>query len=658
MVARFLSSLPVPQAGLPQRTTIAHLPALDGLRGLAVIGVLFFHDDRLRGGYLGVDLFFVLSGFLITSLLVAEQRKSGRIDLRAFWIRRARRLFPAVLAILPAVALYAAVLARPGELGRIRGDAVATLAYFANWRSIFAGKSYWDLFNAPSPLEHTWSLAIEEQFYVVWPLLAFFVLRRSRGSARPLLVVSLGLAALSAVAMGLLFTTDNPSRAYLGTDTRGAAILVGAALACVLGTSKAAAPGPEAPWRARALDLAGLIAAVGLGVAWVKLDGQSPFLYRGGFWLTEGAVLILIACAAQGPKSLVARAFSITPLRWAGLVSYGVYLWHWPLFVVLTRERVGLGGWGLTALRLGATFAVAVVSYRFLEQPIRKHGITFGRPIVVVPAATAAAVLCIVLATRGATLESAVAVAGVPGPAVPPSPGNSAGVEYADIRALAPASVLSTGTLRVLVVGDSVAVALGDRLRFVQSSGNAAVAVRALGDCSILDEQLVTRSLNNRRHDGGDCDAQWAADVAELHPDVVLVVLGGGFFAPVEIDGKWQSACEAGWHEAYLKELTRQVKMLAGQGGRVAVARVPYPVGHWASEKWNRATDCFNAMLGEVAAAVPGVVLLPLKEQICPGKDDESCVLVSQGAQIRPDGMHFEGLGGEEIARWVLTRLR
>src|SRR5262249_46993653 len=151
---------------------IQHLPALDGLRGAAVIGVLFFHDDRLRGGYLGVDLFFVLSGFLITSLLVAEQRAAGRIDLRAFWVRRARRLFPAVLALMPAVALYAALLAAPSELATIRADALATLGYAANWRSIFAGKSYWDLFNAPSPLEHTWSLAIEEQFYVAWPLFA------------------------------------------------------------------------------------------------------------------------------------------------------------------------------------------------------------------------------------------------------------------------------------------------------------------------------------------------------------------------------------------------------------------------------------------------------------------------------------------------------
>jgi peptidoglycan/LPS O-acetylase OafA/YrhL len=661
---------PTEQSAAPQRrATLTHLPALDGLRGAAVIGVLFFHDDRLRGGYLGVDLFFVLSGFLITSLLVAEQRATGRVDLRAFWIRRARRLFPAVLSLMPGVALYARLFAKPSELARIRGDGVATLLYFANWRSIFAGKSYWDLFSAPSPLEHTWSLAIEEQFYVVWPLLSFFVLRRARAGTRALFVVSVVLALASAAAMLLLYDPDSTSRAYMGTDTRGASILAGAALACALSPrgpiasagavrAQSVPMGPQAapnPGALRALDVAGFVAMVGLGVAWATMDGQGAFLYHGGFWLTEAAVLVLIACAAQDKKSLVAKVFSIAPLRGMGLVSYGVYLWHWPLFVVLTSQRVGFGGWKLTALRLAATLAVALVSYRWLEQPIRKRGITFGRPAVVVPLATAAAVLCLFVGTRAGALPPpgapAIAAPGISffGPSAPYN---------ADITALPAASAVPEGTVRVLVVGDSVAVALGDRLRFVQESGRAKVAVRAVGDCNVLDEQYPTKSLNNRRHDGGDCDAHWSADVAELRPDVILVILGGGFFAPVEIGGKWRVACEKEWHDAYRAELERNAKLLGAHGGRVVLVKVPYPVDHWASEKWDKATDCFDAMLGEVAAAVPGVKLLPLKEKLCPGTDSASCTLTSQGAPVRPDGMHFEGLGGEEIARWALSQLR
>lgn len=643
-----MSSHPRDDSGSPRKPTIAHLPALDGLRGAAVVGVLFFHDDRLRGGYLGVDLFFVLSGFLITSLLLAEHRASGRVDLKAFWIRRARRLFPAVLALVPAVALYALFFAKPSELGRIRGDGIATLAYFANWRTIFAGKSYWDLFNAPSPFEHTWSLSIEEQFYVVWPLLAFLVLRRSKSSPKALLAVAVTLALASAAAMWVLFDPDRSSRVYMGTDTRGASILAGAALACLI----SGRPPIEGRGKLRALDAAGFAALIGLGVAWATIDGQSRFLYRGGFWLAEAAVLVLIVCAAQDRRSLVARVFSIAPLRWMGLVSYGVYLWHWPLYVVLSKQRMGFDGWGLTALRLAATLALALVSYRFLEQPIRKRGVTFGPPALVVPASVAASVACLLLATRAVPQPGAPALASEP--IFPPI-----FASYNDrIRELPAKDAVPEGTRRVLVVGDSVAVALGDRLRYMQDTGKAKVAVRALGDCNALDEQHPTKSLNNRRHDGGDCDSKWAADVAELRPDVTLVVLGGGFFAPVEIGGAWRVACDEEWHDAFVAELSRDVKVLGAHGGEVVLARVPYPVEHWASERWDRATDCWNALVDEVAAASPGVKVLPLKEELCPGKDHTSCILKSKGALIRPDGMHFEGLGAEEIARWTLGRLR
>ncbi|MEZ4295185.1 MAG: acyltransferase [Polyangiaceae bacterium] len=636
-----------------RRPTIPHLPALDGLRGAAVLGVLFFHDDHLPGGYLGVDLFFVLSGFLITSLLLAEHRAAGRIDLSAFWIRRARRLFPAVLALIPVVALYAAFLAKPAEVARIRADGVATLAYFANWRSIFAGKSYWDLFNAPSPLEHTWSLSIEEQFYVVWPLLTALVLRRARKSPpRALLLVSLLLAAASAAAMWLLFDPDRTSRAYMGTDTRGTSILLGAALACLL---------TERPPLARksallALDLAGLAALAGLAVAWITLEGKSPFLYHGGFWLTELAVLVLIFCAVQGSRSRIATLFSIPPLRWMGLISYGLYLWHWPLYCLLTRQRTSLSGLPLTALRLAATLAISYLSYRFLEQPIRKRGLPFGRPLTVVPAAVALAATALLLGTRASAVPAT--EGGQPTPAEPLLPLPQVLSHYTDhIRDLPPRSGLPKDTLRVLVLGDSVAVALGDRLRYMQDTGNAKVAVRALGDCNCLDEQHPTKSLNNRRHDGGDCDTAWEKDANELRPDVSLVILGGAFFAPVEIGGAWRVACDKEWHDALLAELTRTLTLLRKASGKVVIARVPYPVEHWASEKWDHSTDCFNALVDE-AAAKTGAATLPLKEEVCPGADHTSCILENKGAPIRPDGMHFQGLGAEEIARWTLQKLR
>ncbi|MBK8259549.1 MAG: acyltransferase [Polyangiaceae bacterium] len=632
-----------------ERPSIGHLPALDGLRGTAVIGVLFFHADQLRGGYLGVDLFFVLSGFLITSLLIAEHRGAGRIRLGAFWIRRARRLLPAVLSLVPAVAVYTWLFAKPSEWARIRGDGIATLAYVANWRSIFAGKSYWDLFNAPSPLEHTWSLAIEEQFYVFWPLMAWFVLARFQKSVRALFVLSAVLAVSSAAAMFLLFDPQNSSRVYMGTDSRGASILVGAALACFLGERSPI----QNTSAIKLFDGLGALSLAGLGAAWVWLEGQNPFLYKGGFWLTEACVLILIVCATLGQRSFIARVFSFAPLRWVGLVSYGVYLWHWPLYCVLTKQRTGMDGWTLTTLRIGATFVVAYISYRFFEQPIRKNGLPFGRPFVVVPAAFALSIAPLLFVTRGAAEPTA---ASNPLVNVPQIFGN-----YNDnIRELPPPDEVSKGTQRVLVLGDSVAVAMGDRLRFMQDAGPAKVAVRASGDCNILDEQFTTKSLNNRRHEGGDCDSKWQADALELKPDVALVVLGGAFFAPVQIDGDWRNACDDKWNRAIVAELSRNLLSLSQHSKKVVVALVPYPVEHWASDKWNRATDCFNNAVREVVAADTStkVSLLDLKSQICPGGDHTSCVLKDSGAPIRPDGMHFEGKGAEAIARWTLQQIR
>lgn len=610
-----------------KRATLAHMPALDGLRGLAVLGVLLFHaDGLLRGGYLGVDLFFVLSGFLITSLLILEHESTGRIDLRAFWVRRARRLFPALLAIMPLVALYAFRIAPPKELAGLRADALATLAYVANWRSIFAAKSYWDLFASPSPLEHTWSLAIEEQFYVLWPMLVVAIYGAARRGRHALLVTSVLLGACSAVLMALVYDPARTSRAYLGTDTRGAAILAGAALACAK---------PRALTSVRAtrwLDGLGAASALGLAVAWARLGGQEPFLYRGGFWLTELACLVLITCAVSDRSSAVARALSLRPLRLLGKISYGLYLWHWPLFVMLSAERTGQSGVALIALRFGITFAVALVSYRYLEEPIRRRGVPFGRPALVVASSLAAVVGLVVLATRARADERDVPLRDAP-----------------------PASEVPEGSMSVLVVGDSVAEALGERLRFVQAESRAAVVDRGIGDCSLMENVLPTRSLTNEPHHGGNCGAAWEGDVAELHPDVTLIVLGGGFFAPVRIGETWQLPCERGWHDAYARELTRKLESLRALGGLRVVMRVPYPVGTWDSLPVHARVECFNRTLDDAVAASPGAVTLDLASELCAGG---TCRLESEGAPVRPDGMHFQGAGANATARWVLAQLR
>ncbi|APR81294.1 acyltransferase family protein [Minicystis rosea] len=615
---------PPPRPGLP------HMPALDGLRGAAVLGVMLFHDGRLRGGYLGVDLFFVLSGFLITSLIVAEHAATGSVDLAAFWARRARRLLPALFALLPAVALYAATIADPSELPRIRSDGLATIAYAANWHTILAARSYWDLFRAPSLLAHTWSLAIEEQFYAVWPLSAALVLRRARDGRRTLLAVSVVLAIASAAALAWLFVPGHSERAYQGTDTRGAALLLGAALSCLWPPARAL--GDRA---VRALDVAGVLAAIGLGLAWARLDGEDARLYRGGLTLTEVAVLALIACARAGDRSLVARALAARPLVGVGLVSYGVYLWHWPIFVALSPARTGLGAGALTLARFAATFAIAIASYRLLEQPIRTGRLRVGNPFVVVPAAMGLAAIALVLSTWGAR--------------TPEEAANAAGV-----RAL-PGGV-PEGARKVLVLGDSVAVTLGERLRAVHASmaGAPFVVARGNSSCSLLHDQLPTRAVNGLPHVGGDCDARWVHDAEELRPDATLVVLGGGFFAPVEVDGVWQRPCDRGWQHAYRAELTRDLEALRAHGGHRVVALAPYPTGKWTKAAGAAMVDCFNATLRDAAAASPHVTVVDLSAQLCP---EGRCALESDGALIRPDGLHFEGHGAESIARWMLGEL-
>ena len=625
-----------------RRAGIQHLPALDGLRGLAVIGVLLFHDDRLLGGYLGVDLFFVLSGYLITSLLIAEWASSQTLDLKAFWIRRARRLFPALFALLAFVALHALFLAKPKELARIRYDGLATLFYVANWRTIFEGRSYWDLFNAPSPLEHTWSLAIEEQFYVLWPLFVYFIFRVFKGSSRALGIACAALSLLSAGAMSLLYTLspEKSARVYMGTDTRGAAILVGATLACALATRKEAFSNRGV----RVLDIFGLAGFLLMGAAWFKLDGQSPLLYRGGFWLTELCVLLLIACASQDRRSLVARILSNRLLTLAGLVSYGLYLWHWPVFVILTPERLGFSGIGVSLLRFALTIGISILSYRYLEQPIRKHGLRIRGAFWVVLGVFGLETLIIfgathnreILVAQPLTLE-------IPGMA--PTGGR---------HELPPKGTGDQERLRVMVVGDSVAEALGERMHWVQDGTGKVVADQGVGNCSILHDQYLAHSLEGRPHIGGDCDAHWEKQIKEQKPDVVLVVLGGGYFAPVKIGESWRKCCEKEWDEAYGAELTRQIQMMSGLGVRVVVTIVPYPVGGWRGKGLNQKIDCFNGILKKAAAAVPGTALLDLQTELCPGGN---CRMEDQGAPIRPDGMHFQGLGAENTARWVLGQI-
>jgi peptidoglycan/LPS O-acetylase OafA/YrhL len=592
---------------------LAHLPALDGLRGLALLGVLFFHaQGALPGGYLGVDLFFVLSGFLITSLLLAEHEATKRIDLGAFWIRRARRLFPALLSLMPAIAIYAWVVAKPDELARLRSEALATLAYVANWRAVFAHESYWELFTSPSPLEHTWSLAIEEQFYVVWPLLVWLVLKRA--TRRSILAMSVALAVASMIAMWFLSNAENTARAYMGTDTRATAILSGAALAAIV------KPGTTFDARAaRILDVLGVIALIGLGYAWLRLDGTSSFLYRGGFWATEACALVLVLCAMAGSRSLVARALAFRPLAYIGTISYGLYLWHWPVDCVVTAQRLHLHGAPLVAIQLAITFAIAIASFHFYERPIRSNGVPFGRPAIVVPAAIAVALVLVVRSTH--------ARKPIERPLPPAAP---IAIEAAD----------AGPPFTIMVLGDSTANSLGWALRGVREPG-VAIELRGKDSCTMLWDTC-----------GGET---WQSLTKEVHPDVTLVYVGGAFLHGLSADGRWRQACYKKWDAQFEKTLATRLVGLSNEATRAYVVTVPYPVGPYDSAPWREKVDCINAQVRKAASEVPEVRVLELGERFCPkGK----CEYEHAGFTVRPDGVHYDIDGANGIAKWVLEQIR
>lgn len=352
-----------------------YIPALDGLRALAVLAVIAYHMHLpwAPGGLLGVTMFFVLSGYLITSLLLIEHDKTRTIDLRQFWLRRARRLVPAIVFVIACTIVLCTVF-NHALLTKMRGDIAPSLLFFNNWWQIFHNVSYFDALGAPSPLAHFWSLAIEEQFYLVWPIVLLTLLKL--GAKRPALRnITLIAAGLSAIEMVLLFSpTADPSRVYYGTDTRAFSLLIGAYLAFVWPAHKLGARrGIRLTKRARTLlDAIGGLALVGLVLMVALSNGFSPFLYNGGLVLCSVLTAIVIAVMVH-PASVVGRIAGCAPLVWIGRRSYGIYLWHYPLLLLMNPDPRVETPWWLYLVQLAVVFACAAFSYRFIENPIR-HG--------------------------------------------------------------------------------------------------------------------------------------------------------------------------------------------------------------------------------------------------------------------------------------------
>lgn len=408
----------------PARPKSRYIPALDGLRTLAVVAVVLYHLNLTwaQGGLLGVTIFFVLSGYLITRLLLNEVAKTGRIDLKSFWIRRIRRLAPAVVTVVFVTCALCTIFNHV-MLTKMRPDILPSLLFFNNWWQIAQNVSYFNALGDPSPLTHFWSLAIEEQFYLIWPPLLFAMvsMHMSKPSTRRMV---LGLAAVSTIAMMVLYNpAADPSRVYYGTDTRVFSLLLGAwmafipdrdlapvRLAHLLGldclvraakrgkldknskgghdakTDSAAETAQAQPsalvrfWSSPAsIDVLGVVGLVGLAAMVALTNGYTAFQYRGGTLLCSILTLMVIAACVQ-PQGMVARALSAEPLVWVGKRSYSIYLWHYPLLLLMNPvANINDTPWWQYILQVLVVVAVAECSYRFIETPFRKGA--FGRTV-------------------------------------------------------------------------------------------------------------------------------------------------------------------------------------------------------------------------------------------------------------------------------------
>jgi peptidoglycan/LPS O-acetylase OafA/YrhL len=358
---------------------LPYMRGIDGLRAIAVMAVLFYHAEFpwAEGGFLGVEVFFVISGYLITSLLLIEWLRTDTIDLKKFWVRRARRLLPAVFLMLSVVSVLSIVIYRD-TLNRLLGDVLAASGYVTNWYLIFNDVSYFETFGRPPLLQHLWSLSLEEQFYVLWPLIfsfGFALLRQKnkQSTIRSFLALTIIGIVASTAMMAIFFTPfEDPSRVYYGTDTRAAGILVGVALSLVWN-----------PWRLKTTvsnATKRLLNVVGFGSLAVlifilgTLNEFSPRLYQGGFLVTSLFTAAVIAVTVH-PAASLGAVLEVPVLKWIGTRSYGIYLWHWPIFMI-TRPGFDVG-WGQIptfVARTALTFGIAELSYRYVESPIRHLG--------------------------------------------------------------------------------------------------------------------------------------------------------------------------------------------------------------------------------------------------------------------------------------------
>ncbi len=687
------------------------MAGLDGVRALAVMGIIAFHSglSSVPGGFYGVDAFFVVSGYLITSLLLGEFNATGHIQLQRFWARRARRLLPALVVLVAVVGLVLNVAPHLLATPHIVGDVLAALFYFSNWYSIHGGVSYFSLAAQPSPLLHTWSLAIEEQFYLVWPLVVLAVLKVGAGRRMPwsrmaapdpqstrrrrlhllFWLASLGALA-SAVWMGHLAPNGFTARTYYGTDTRAQGLLVGAALATglILWRERTRTVGFE-----RLAKVVGLAGIVGTGVLWATTSEYSTDAFRGGFLVAGLCAAMVVFGAVVAPKGPAVTLLEIPPLPALGRISYGIYLWYWPVLLVISGSRLHWGVYPLFLTRTAVTVVLAGLSAHFVEEPIRRGALHPRQILVAVPAALAATlglVFTATLVTASATpaLGPSVAAASIGGPALAPTsaPASASASGNVSHPALADSSATLSGPpVKVLLVGDSMAGSLGVGLGDDAARYNVRIVNEGIPGCSLsmtsseirvlgytvppgLPCAAISGANSDGNSGGGTPDsllAQWRRWIDAYNPDVVVYLARGETFDQ-EFGSQWEHLGQSSF-DSYVESRYRQaIKVLSSRGATVVLSTSPYydsgasPSGSpWPEDTPGR-VDIDNQLIREAADVPAGTgtgqayvfdlnALISPHGQFAPDVD---------GISARcGDGVHITPAGGQLIGLHLLPVL-
>ena len=647
---------------------MGYQPALDGLRALSVIAVILYHADVswLPGGFLGVEVFFVVSGFLITSLMLEERAASGRVNLRTFWIRRARRLLPALFVMLLALAIAVATFATDSAPD-FRRDVVPALLYVSNWWQIwFVETPYFAASDLPV-LRHLWSLAVEEQWYLVWPLV-FIALAKLPGRMASAIAVFLGVGA--AVATAVLWLPDSESRTnflYLSTPTRASGLLLGAALALWWRRG-----GSVRRWLTVMLDITalGLLGVLGLAAATVYVNDES--LYRGWLAATSVISVVLIVVAVRPSQSLLRKALGSLPLAAIGRRSYGLYLWHWPIFVI-GEARDNMTNLVVCSI---ATVVINEVCYRLIEQPARKGAI--GRWWQSRQDWSTVRKASQLLA--GMAVIAGVAVVGVRVNAIE-ARDLSVDTSNEDVvfeltsptttkPSLTQTTVATTRTTlprlprRVVIVGDSQAHSLyvnrpsGIEKTFQLANG-------ALDGCGVFERGVgVGGKTGGFRRDFGNCegfDKKWAASATKAKAEVALVVLGAWEVLDLRIGNVVYNLGTDSTDALFTRQLSKGVQALRKTGASVALLEVPCmrpiessggPVPPLPQRRDDARTGHLNELMREFAAPEnDGVYFLEGPKEWCTN------MKISTSTSYRWDGVHVYKPGAKLIFESVASSL-